>query len=107
MKSRHAAQSAELGDVTGYGYLAVVDDGFRRCEGIFRCRLVDRPQVIAMMQEFPLFRGIVYDKRGDIGRRSVDVAIRAFRSQHDGVIVDVRAVGEWWQALDSVGRASR
>jgi hypothetical protein len=100
VKSRHAAQAAELGGVHGYGYLGVIDDGFRRCEGMFRCRLADRQKIIDMLEQYPTFRGMVYRRGSDIGSRTVEVAIRAFRSQHDGIVVDIRAAGEWWKALD-------
>jgi hypothetical protein len=100
VKSRHAAQSAELGGVNGSGYLAVLEEGFRRCEGMFRCRLADRTEIIAMLEAFPSFRGMVYHRGTDIGRRSVEVAIRAFRSEPGGIVVELRAIGEWWHALD-------
>lgn len=101
MKAAFAAQSAELDGITGMGCMAVRREGFRRCEGVFHCRLADRERIIAMMRDSgAAYSGIIYDEDEDIGRRTVPVIIRSFRSQHDGLAITLQARGEWWQELD-------
>lgn len=95
-----AAQSAELEGLTGMGALAVRTDGFRRCDGMFHCRLADRDRVVAMLDQVATFRGIVYGERRDLGWRTVPVIVRGFRTQHDGLVLQLRATGDWWRAVE-------
>lgn len=96
-----AAQAAELDGLVGMGALAVRTDGFRRCEGMFHCRLADRDKVVALMTTGASFRGIIYRGATDIGRRRVRVMIRAFRTQPDGLMLQLRAAGDWWRTLEA------
>lgn len=82
------------------GCLVVRTAGFRRCEGTFHCRLADRARVIELMSAGGTFRGIVYSDGADIGRRRVDVVVRGFRMETDGIYLQIQATGEWWRAIE-------
>ena len=96
-----AAQAAELGDVSGRGYLAIISEGYRRCEGTFFCRKAERETIAELLQgqSTATFRGVVYEEKSDLGRKIVEVAVRGFRTEPDGLVVRLQAVGAWWKAL--------
>jgi len=98
-----AAQRAELDELIGQGYLVVHEEGYRRCEGFFHGRLADRGRVAAMFNTTCIYRGIVYSDRTDIGARVLPVTIRAFYTNADGMVVEIQAVGRWWEQLDETG----
>lgn len=96
-----AAQAAELGNVRGRGYLAIRTDGYRRCEGTFFCgkaRLDSIRGLLRSENAVPV-RAIVYQGGSDLGLQTVRAVVRAFRSQPEGLVVQVQAVGAWWESL--------
>jgi hypothetical protein len=96
-----AAQAAELGDVRGRGYLAIRTDGYRRCEGTFFCGKARADSIKGLLRsEEPVrVRAIVYNGGSDLGLQTIHAVVRAFRSQPEGLVVHVQAVGAWWETI--------
>ncbi len=53
-----------------------------------------------MLETYPTYRGVIYQEGKDIGWRTLSVRIRAFHEEPGSLVVEIQAVGPWWEDLN-------